>query len=379
VPDGKCRLDAASLGCTALVLVKDLGVESSLHKSDGVGIILSHSQDKEPILSFKFFAFLSVLALLLAACSVGELPPQNVPPTLPPTLPAPTATAPKPASLAQATVAPTAVPANAPAAARVNGQVILQSEFEKNVARRQAEMAKQGINLSTPEGQAALAEMRSQILEGMIEQELIDQEAAKQGITVTQAEVDTAVNQSIADSGGADAFNKYLTDVAGMTLDEYREGQREGMLTQKVIDRVTRDVPMTGEQVHARHILLNTKAEADSVLAQLRAGADFATLAQRYSKDTITSAGGGDLGWFPRGGLFDAALEKAAFDLQPGQISGVVQSDLGGQTVYHIVQVIERDPARALSDDALLAARRAAFQKWLDDLKAAAKIERLVK
>jgi len=352
---------------------------SSLHKSDGVGIILSHHQDKEPILSSKLFAFLATLAVLLTSCSLGDVPPQNVSPTVPPTQPAPTATVLKPAVSPQATVTPTAVPANAPAAARVNGKPIVLAEFEKNVSRRQAEMAKQGINLDTPEGQAALAEMRRQILEGMIEQELIDQEAAKQGISVSQAEVDTAVNQSIADSGGMEAFNKYLTDVAGMTLDEYREGQREGMLTQKVIESVTRNVPMTGEQVHARHILLNTKAEADSVLAQLRAGADFATLAQRYSKDTITSAGGGDLGWFPRGGLFDAALEKAAFDLQPGQISGAVQSDLGGQIVYHIVQVIERDPARPLSDDALLAARRTAFQHWLDDLKAAAKIERLIK
>ncbi len=240
-------------------------------------------------------------------------------------------------------------------------------------------MTAQGLNLNTAEGQAALAEMRRQILEGMIEQELIDQEAAKQGVTVSQAEVDAAVNQSIADSGGQDAFNKYLTNVAKMSVDEYRDGQREGMLTQKMIERVTRNIPMTAEQVHARHILVNTAAEANSLLARLRAGADFATLAQQYSKDTITSAGGGDLGWFPRGGLFDEALEKAAFDLQPGQISGVVQSDLGGQTVYHIVQVIERDPARQLSDEALLAARRMAFQKWLDDTKAAAQIERLVK
>jgi hypothetical protein len=55
-----------------------------------------------------------------------------------------------------------------------------------------------------------------------------------------------------------------------------------------------------------------------------------------------------------------------------------VASDLGGQTVYHIVQVIERDPARPLSDEALLAARRLAFQRWLDDLKGSAKIDRLV-
>ena len=232
-------------------------------------------------------------------------------------------------------------------------------------------MTKQGLDLNTPDGKTALAEMRRQILEGMIEQELIDQEAAKQNITVAEPEVDAAINQSIADSGGQDAFNKYLANVAGMTLDEWRAGQREGMLTQKLIERVTRDVPMTAEQVHARHILVNTLAEANALLAQLRAGADFATLAQQYSKDNITSAGGGDLGWFPRGGLFDAALEQAAFDLQPGQISKTpVQSDLGGgQMVYHIVQVIERDPARTLSDDALRAAREAAFQRWLEDLE----------
>jgi len=329
-------------------------------------------------LPLRLFSCVAILAILLAGCGVFDIPPQSV--TITPAVIPPTATAaPKTAAPTLAASQPTAVPTESPAAARVNGRPVPLAEFEKNVARRQSEMTRQGIDLTTAEGKTALAEMRRQILEGMIEQELIDQQVAQQGITVTQAEVDAAVNQSIADSGGVDAFNKYLSSVAGMTVEEYREGQREGMLTQKMIERVTRNVPMTGEQVHARHILLNTKAEADSLLAQLRAGADFAVLAQRFSKDTITSAGGGDLGWFPRGGLFDAALEQAAFDLQPGQISGVVQSDLGGQTAYHIVQVIERDPARALSDDALLATRRMAFQRWLDDLKASAKIERLVK
>jgi len=277
------------------------------------------------------------------------------------------------------TATPTPIPPDAPLAARVNGRPILLAEFEKNVARRQDEMAQMGINLNTPEGQTALAEMRQQILDGMIEQELINQEAARLGIEVADAELEAAVNQIIIESGGMEAFTKYLTEIARMTVEEYRAGQREGMLTQKIMEHVTRDVPTTAEQVHARHILVNTAAEANALLARLRAGADFATLAQQYSKDIITSAGGGDLGWFPRSGLFDAALEKAAFDLQPGQISGVVQSDLGGQTVYHIVQVIERDPARSLSDDALLTARRLAFQRWLDNLKASAKIEQLVK
>jgi parvulin-like peptidyl-prolyl isomerase len=333
-------------------------------------------------LSLKQFACLASLVVLLAACSVDNVPPQSVPATAPPAAPASTAAPSAAKTVApKSTAAPTPAPTQGPPAARVNGKPIPLAEFEKEVARRQAEMTKQGLDLSTPDGQTALVELRRQILEGMIEQELIDQEAVKQNITVAEPELDAAINQSIADSGGQDAFNKYLANIAGMTLDEWRAGQREGMLTQKLIERVTRDVPMTAEQVHARHILVNTLAEANALLAQLRAGADFATLAQQYSKDNITSAGGGDLGWFPRGGLFDAALEQAAFELQPGQISKTpVQSDLGGgQIVYHILQVIERDPARTLSDDALRAAREAAFQRWLEGLKASAKIERLVK
>jgi parvulin-like peptidyl-prolyl isomerase len=62
--------------------------------------------------------------------------------------------------------------------------------------------------------------------------------------------------------------------------------------------------------------------------------------------------------------------------LQPGQISGVVPSDLGG---FHIVQVLERDSSRPLSDDALREAQQMAVQDWLDTLKASATIERLIK
>ncbi len=337
-------------------------------------------------MSLKQFACLASLVVLLAACSVDDVPPQSVPATAPPAAPAATA-----APMAAKTVAPkltaaptpgelVRTPTQGPPAARVNGKPIPLAAFEKEVAHRQASLVKDGFNFDTPDGKTSLAVLRQQTLDGLIEQELLDQEAAKQNITMAEPELDAAINQIIAESGSMDAFNKYL-NASEMTLDELRTGQRKSMLNQKLYDRVTRDVPMTAEQVHARHILVNTLGEANAVLAQLRAGADFSTLAQQYSKDSTTSAGGGDLGWFPRGGLFDAAMEQAAFELQPGQISKTpVQSDLGGgQMVYHILQVIERDPARTLSDDALRAAREAAFQRWLEGLKASAKIERLVK
>jgi foldase protein PrsA len=131
-------------------------------------------------------------------------------------------------------------------------------------------------------------------------------------------------------------------------------------------------VASTAPQVHARHILIDNADLANSLLTQLQAGADFTSLAQQYSQDTLTRDGGGDLGWFPRGMLISREVEDAAFALQAGQISGVTQSAFG----FHIVQAVEVDPARALTGEQLLTLQQATFENWLAGLRAAAVIER---
>ena len=123
-----------------------------------------------------------------------------------------------------------------------------------------------------------------------------------------------------------------------------------------VRDQITTAVPMQAEQVHARQILVYDAAEAQDILAQLQAGNDFGNLAKQY--DPVT---GGDLGWFPRGYLPSKALEEAAFLLQPGEFSQVVQTVAG----YHILQVMERDPLHPLTPDALLVLQTQALQGWL--------------
>ena len=138
--------------------------------------------------------------------------------------------------------------------------------------------------------------------------------------------------------------------------------------------RVVEGVPATDEHVHARHILVDTMEEADRILAQLQASADFGTLAQAYSQDTSTRDNGGDLGFFPRGILVAPEVERAAFDLQPGQFSGVVTSVLG----YHIVQVVERDPARPVTQDNLRLLQDRAVQEWVEGLWSQAEVERFV-
>jgi foldase protein PrsA len=133
------------------------------------------------------------------------------------------------------------------------------------------------------------------------------------------------------------------------------------MLREKLQTAIgTEQVPDTQEQVHARHILVATQEQADAIVAQLQAGADFAALASQQSTDPGSKDKGGDLGWFGHG-VMDPPFEAAAFALQPGQLSDVVH----GANGYHIIQVLERDPARAIPADQLTSQRQKAFTDWL--------------
>ncbi len=103
-------------------------------------------------------------------------------------------------------------------------------------------------------------------------------------------------------------------------------------------------------------------------------GADFATIALAHSLDRSTRVNGGDLGWFPRGLLITPEIETAAFELMPGERSGIVETSLG----FHIVETLERDTQRDLSPQAALTVRQVAVDSWLAELRAGAEIERFV-
>jgi peptidyl-prolyl cis-trans isomerase D len=110
----------------------------------------------------------------------------------------------------------------------------------------------------------------------------------------------------------------------------------------------------TPEQVRASHILLQTagadveevRARAETILAEARAGADFADLAREHSEDEGSAVNGGDLDFFGRG-VMVPEFEAAAFALEPGEISDLVQSQFG----FHIIQFTGRQEAETRSLD----------------------------
>lgn len=130
-------------------------------------------------------------------------------------------------------------------------------------------------------------------------------------------------------------------------------------------DKIVAEVPSTAEQVHVQQILLYNQDKAQSFLTQLNGGADFDELA--LSADPLTR---GDLGWVPRGYLLDQRIEDAAFSLSVGGHSDVITTDVG----FHIVRILERDPARPLSPDAYLALQELTLKKWVEEQREQADI-----
>jgi len=303
----------------------------------------------------RLFPVLFILLVLASACAEKTLPPAT--PTLPEAIPSPT---PSPSG---------------EVAALVNGQPIYVKTLEKRVTQFEKAFASQGIDLQSEEGQKTMAQVRRQVLEGLIDQVIMEQAAARMGITVTDEELEAHIQKSIQEGGGRESLEKWL-DANNLTWEEFREMTRAQLLSEKLFEKVVPPPPETMEQVHARHILLNSEEEANQVLEKLRRGEDFAQLARQFSLDNFTRESGGDLGFFPKGlSALPPEVEDAAFSLEPGQISGVIKSYFG----YHIIQVLEKDPNHPLSEEMKRAFREQKFREWLEQEKAKANIQRFVK
>jgi peptidyl-prolyl cis-trans isomerase C len=243
-------------------------------------------------------------------------------------------------------------------AARVNGEGILQIEYEAELQRYQAAVTQLGQDYD--EGAA-----KQEVIDELIDQTLLAQAAAAQSYSVDDAALQSEMDALTGEIGGAEALQAWYSQ--NFYTDEgFRNALKRNMAASWMVDKLVSEVPATAEQVHARQILVDSQEEAEAVLRQLQAGTAFEELAYQY--DTLT---GGELGWFPRGYLLQTAVEDAAFGMEAGGYSGVISTSYG----YHLIEVIEKDAAHQLSPDALLFMQRAAVDAWLENQRAQSAIE----
>jgi parvulin-like peptidyl-prolyl isomerase len=322
--------------------------------------------------------FVTAGVVVLAGCSSPT-------PALPETrAPAPTAVqtasftaatatraAPLPTSTLRPTAGPTAAPTRALYAARVNGQEISRARFDVELARYlAADPSRPDPNSAA--GKQLAAQLSSVALDAVIEQTLLEQEAKRLGVSIADRDVDEEIRTLAQLRGGRDAYLAWLK-LSRMSEDDARELVRADLIMTALRDRIVGQLPRTAEYVHAWHIVLASRTEADRILAQAQRGGNFSALATNNSIDMSTRPAGGDLGWFARGtgSVIWQEVEDAAFALNLNALSGVVASPIG----FHIIKVTERQ-TRALTVEDQSRLQQAAMEQWLVKLKAGASIER---
>jgi parvulin-like peptidyl-prolyl isomerase len=268
---------------------------------------------------------------------------------------------------------PTIVPTPANIAAQVNANTISLADYNAELLRAiSADPAAPDVN--SPEGKLLAAQLAESVLDALIDQALIEQEAARLGIIITEQQIDEELSLLVVLRGGRDGFDQWLQANRQTEQDARRQVARE-LIATAMRDRVAEQLPRTAEYVHAYHIVTRTEVEANTVLARLNSGARFTALAQSLSIDDSTRPDGGDLGWFTRdtGAVMWQEVEEAAFRLRPGQVSEVVASPVG----FHIVRVVERQ-TRALTPHDTAVLQQSALMRWLAGLRAKAVIQKSI-
>jgi parvulin-like peptidyl-prolyl isomerase len=311
--------------------------------------------------------------------------------------------------------------------ATVDGAVITTRYYQERVRLRRAELGSLISEMQrqlqafdpTVEGQQYLIEyFQGQLeqyqaqasnvafstLDEVIDEEFIRQEATRRGLTASAEEVQATIEEqfgyvrnpptpaatpitvTVATTLTATPSPTVMTEemfdtnygeyvsglvkTAGVSEAHFRGIFEVGILRSKLQLELAEEVPRSAEQVHARHILVETEEGAQQALERLKAGEDFAEVAKEVSADTSNNEQGGDLGWFIRGQMVPE-FEEAAFALQPGETSGIVESTYG----YHIINLVERDADRPLDEATLTEKKASALTDWLTEQRESDRVE----
>jgi peptidyl-prolyl cis-trans isomerase C len=292
-------------------------------------------------------------------------------------------------------------------AALVNGKPIPMSEYEAGLDQLNRQIAMTGGKADEKDMPA----MKKKVLDSLIARELLRQEVEKQGIKADEAEVNAQM-EAVRKGSSPEDFANSLKQM-NITEQELREHIASQLATKKLIEKelgskvvVTPeevkafydgnpDVFKTPPMIRASHILVKVDKDATpdqkaksldkmkAIQKRLKGGEDFAKVAKEVS-DCPSKEAGGDLNFFQKGQMVPP-FENAAFALQPGQTSDIVETEFG----YHIIKVTDKKDQTTVSFDEIkprieqhLKSEKMShqeFPKYVETLKSKAKIEILVK
>jgi peptidyl-prolyl cis-trans isomerase SurA len=291
-------------------------------------------------------------------------------------------------------------------AAKVDGQPIFREQVERVYRSRQ------GAGSETNSQEEALS-FKLNVLDELINNQILVDHASHAGLTVSEAEVDNKVAE-LQTPYSAEEFQKRLRD-QGLEMEDLRKELRRNIIITKLINKeIISNIKVSDTDIaayyernkanfnvpetayHLAQIEVTPVADAEvrnlknddaktpaaaerkiqALYARLRAGEDFATVAQEYSEDPRTASGGGDMGFIPASALNSTPqLKQAVTSLQVNQFTGIIRSSSG----YHIIKLLGIEPAgnHTLSELRVQNAIRQTLRNEREQLLKAAYIETL--
>ena len=281
----------------------------------------------------------------------------------------------------------TKVPANAVAV--VNGDPISRSEFDAAMARSKRGYTQQKRPWPKA-GTTQFQQVQQSTLTFLVQLQELEQKAKQLGVNITDKQVSARYSQLEKQLGGAKNL-KTQAKAQGLTLQDVRDVViKPQLLSEGIYKKVTKDVKVSDKDVSdyykknaklyqqpesrdVRHILVSDRTLANKLYDRIKAGANFAALAKKYSKDPGSRAQGGKLTVVK--GQTAAPFDQTAFLLDKGQISRPVKTQYG----WHIIQALSdvkpahttplKDVKSAIKQQLLQQRQRAKWSKWINDTK----------
>ncbi len=250
-----------------------------------------------------------------------------------------------------------------------------------------------------------LFKMQKEYLDRMITDRLIQKEIDRQGLSVSDEQIDQRIEEWSKQNGlGPEDMKAYL-DRQGFTLEKYREMLKSSLTVQLLLARMEKQIVVPEEKVrayfdehkdeferkdrvHLKTILLRAdpgvetetpderRSKAENIRAKIEHGASFETMAVQFSEGPNAMAGG-DASWIDWSAL-DKELQQVLDKMEPGDVSSVMQFERGGEKWYQIVKLVEREtPGESSFEDAKpkiveilsLQRRETRKEEWLKELR----------
>jgi len=283
-------------------------------------------------------------------------------------------------------------------AALVGDDLILLSEVEDRAAPLMADIAA----IANPsEREARTNAIRREVLDRLIDDQLLAQQATELKLTVSNDEIDRAIGQIKRDYGLSDSQLKDELSKQGLSMPTYRQNTKREILKYRVLNIAVgskinvgdsevqsyydRHMKSANLQVRASQIFIAIPENADnatvvereklakSLLDRAQKGEDFAKLAREYSEDAGTRAEGGDLGFISRD-ILPKPMEELVFSMNVGDVRGPVRADRG----FHVIKVVDKHakeskPFAEVQDDIRIRLRQREMERqskiYLSDLR----------